>query len=412
LKTNSHSYKEVTTWLFEQFPSYQNVGAGAYKPDLHNILKLLEALGNPHEKLKFIHVAGTNGKGSTSHICSSILQEHGLKTGLFTSPHLVDFRERIKINGSYISEHEVVQWVDDVLPQLKLDYSPSFFELTFAMAIDYFAKMDCDICVIETGLGGRLDATNCITPLVSVITNIGLDHKQFLGDTRQQVAGEKAGIIKPSIPVVICERDVETEHVFITTSKYNNAPLHWVEVNAVEKLILDLHGDFQQLNAQTAIQAVRIAMDRGGWDLDKLKLQKALQSVKKNTAFQGRMEILSETPLTIIDGAHNKEGIVALLSTISNFEKNRLFIIYGASSDKDIDEIRPLFPKHASLHFTAFANARSFKVAQLMELFKDCPQDTHFYSSPKEALRQVNLLANQDDMILIFGSLFMISEFF
>lgn len=404
------TYPETTDWLFSQFPAYQNLGAGAYKPDLHNISKLLTALGNPHESLKFIHIAGTNGKGSTSHIISSILQAHGLKTGLFTSPHLVDFRERIKINGEYISENEVVLWVHDILTKLNLDYSPSFFELSFAMAIDYFAIQQCDVCVIETGLGGRLDATNILQPLISVITNIGLDHKQFLGNTRVEVAREKAGIIKANTPVIICEKDDETQSIFENKAKNANAPLFWVENDT--KIETDLYGSFQQLNANTAVCAINHVAPLLGFDLDQELTEKGLKTVKTSTNFKGRMEVLSKQPLTILDGAHNTEGVRALLASIALTTNGRLFLIYGASSDKDLDEITTLFPAKSEIYFTTFNHPRSFSIEELKQQTKDLKQKTNYRSSPHEALEEIQQVAVKEDTILIFGSLFLVAEFF
>lgn len=404
------SYKEVTAWLFEQFPSYQQVGAGAYKPDLENIFKLLDALGNPEKALRFIHIAGTNGKGSTSHMLSALCQQHGLKTGLFTSPHLVDFRERIKVNGVYISEETVVNWVENRLPELELDYAPSFFELTFAMAMDHFRQMQCDVCIIETGMGGRLDATNIIQPLVAVITNIGLDHKQFLGETRREIAGEKAGVIKKGIPVVICEKEAETQQVFEQVAQEQQAPLHWV--NCHEQLECDLIGAFQQQNAHSAVAAFELACPQLGIQPDDHQIKRALRNVKTLTGFLGRMEILANEPLTILDGAHNREGVMALLHAVKAFNKGRLHIIYGASNDKDIQEIVRLFPRDCVISFTEFGHPRAAKYDQLKSSAVDLHQEVFFFSNPKEALKHAQHTANKQDTILIFGSLFLVAEFF
>lgn len=404
------SYKEVTTWLFEQFPSYQQIGAGAYKPDLDTISKLLNALGNPEKGLKCIHIAGTNGKGSTSHMLSALCQQHGLKTGLFTSPHLVDFRERIKVNGVYISEEAVVNWVENRLPELNLDYAPSFFELTFAMAMDHFRHMQCDVCIIETGMGGRLDATNIIEPVVAVITNIGLDHKQFLGETRGKIAGEKAGIIKKGIPVVICEKEAETQRVFEQVAKEQQAPLHWVSCH--EQLDCDLIGAFQQQNAHTARTAFQLACPHLNIQPDELQMGRALRNVKPLTGFLGRMEILAHEPLTILDGAHNREGVLALLHAVNAFNKGKLHIIYGASSDKDIQEIVRLFPRNCVVSFTEFSHPRSAKYDQLKSSAVDLHQEVYFFDNPKNALEHAQTTANKQDTILIFGSLFLVAEFF
>jgi len=404
------SYPEITAWLFEQFPSYQNLGAGAYKPDLENISKLLAALGNPEKALTYVHVAGTNGKGSTSHMLSALFQEHGLKTGLFTSPHLIDFRERIKINGEYIPEHVVVNWVENRLPELQLDYEPSFFELTFAMALDYFRTSKCEICIIETGMGGRLDATNSILPLVSVITNIGMDHRQFLGDTRYAIAREKAGIIKSGIPVVICEREEQTLPAFEDKVAEMNTTIHWVDSSMPVEC--DLNGKFQQDNAHTAITAFRLAAPKLNLTVDEDKIRLALKSIKTLTRFLGRMEVLQDEPLTILDGAHNMEGVIALLDSVKSITNGRLHIVYGASSDKDIPEITRLFPRNCRVYFTEFNHPRSADYAQLKDSAINLHQEVFFFRSPKDALMHAQQATNKGDAILIFGSLFLVAEFF
>ena len=403
-----NTYSEVIDWLFQQFPAYQNLGAGAYKPDLHNIEKLLQALDNPHHSLKCIHIAGTNGKGSTSHITSSIVQSAGYKVGLFTSPHLVDFRERIKVNGIYIPENDVVDWVNTTLRNINLDYAPSFFELTFAMAMDYFRQQKCDYCVIEVGLGGRLDATNIIHPLITVITNIGIDHQQFLGETRALIAHEKAGIIKPMTPVVVCQKDEETQAVFENKARENNARLIWVEN---QPLHTDLIGSFQQLNANTALTTLNELKRLELISLTEDQIQTGLLNVKRNTNFMGRMDIISTAPLTIIDGAHNKEGVKALLANFEN-TANSLHIVYGASNDKDISEIVNLFPAHANIYFTEFNHPRSCKIDDFRNLTRKSNTNPQLFSTAKEALSQAQSSAKKEDTVLVFGSLFLISEFF
>lgn len=402
------TYEATTEWLFNQFPAYQNLGAGAYKPDLYNIEKLLHALNNPHKQLNCIHIAGTNGKGSTSHILSSILQSAGYKVGLFTSPHLVDFRERIKVNGEYISEEKVIHWVNEVIPQLNIDYSPSFFELTFAMAVDHFKTEECDFCIIEVGLGGRLDATNCINPLISVITNIGLDHQQFLGETRSLIAAEKAGIIKDEVPVVICEKDDETQSVFETTARKRKAPLIWVKPTPIKT---DLIGVYQQYNANTANTVIHVLKEMKVVQVNEQQLEQGLMHVKQNTKFMGRMDVLSKAPLTVIDGAHNKEGVKALLDNFSD-SKHTLHIVYGASNDKNIEEVITLFPKNAIVYFTEFNHQRSFKVEDLQKRTEKITHKSNYFSDSKLALKNAQLTAKKEDTILIFGSLFLISEFF
>lgn len=404
------TYEETTEWLFEQFPSYQNQGAGAYKPDLHTISKLLKALGNPHSGLQCIHVAGTNGKGSTSHMIASILMELGYKVGVFSSPHLKDFRERIRINGSMIPQTAVVNWVNHKLPTLNLDYSPSFFELSFAIAVDYFNEQNCDFCILEAGMGGRLDATNIISPLVSVITNIGLDHKQFLGNTRKEIAREKAGIIKPGVPVVIYEKDVETQEVFESVAKEKNSTIYWVQQGVSYKT--DLPGIFQQANAATAVATIHELEKANAITPAQKAIQQGLQKVKINTSFQGRMEKLSDAPQTFLDGAHNIEGIKALLENFQDLKDTSLHIIYGASNDKELENIFTLFPENSRLYFTSFANPRSFSIEELQERSEHLLQKRTFFSNPLEALKSAQTTAKEKDTILIFGSLFLVSDFF
>ncbi|MEO9258230.1 MAG: Mur ligase family protein, partial [Crocinitomicaceae bacterium] len=336
------SYSETVEWLFKQFPSYQKVGAIAYKPNLDNITILLHHLGNPEEKLEFIHLAGTNGKGSTSHLLASIFQEHGFKTGLFTSPHLLDFRERIKVNGKEIDEKDVIDFVAKI-KTLPIDFSPSFFEISFAMALFHFYTSKCTICVIETGLGGRLDSTNIITPILSIITNIGLDHQQFLGDTREKIAGEKAGIIKPKVPILVGQKDSETSSAFIDRANEMKSTLHWVDFSL--QLPTDLLGRYQQKNVSTAYCAAKIL--KPILNLKEELILKGLKQVQQNNPIRGRMEVISNSPLTIVDAAHNEEGITELMKSIEELNFNQLYIIYGASSDKNIADIAKHFPKEA-----------------------------------------------------------------
>lgn len=405
------TYEETTEWLFKQFPSYQNQGAGAYKPDLHTISKLLKALGNPHSGLQCIHVAGTNGKGSTSHMIASILMELGYKVGVFSSPHLKDFRERIRINGNMIPQTTVVNWVNHKLPTLNLDYSPSFFELSFALAVDYFNEQNCDFCILESGMGGRLDATNIISPLVSVITNIGLDHKQFLGNTRKEIAREKAGIIKPGVPVVIYEKDEETQEVFESVAKEKNSTIYWVQQDISYKT--DLTGIFQQANAATAVATILELEKMNRIAPAQKAIEQGLQKVKINTSFQGRMEKLSDAPQTFLDGAHNIEGIKALLDNFQDLKDTAvLHIVYGASNDKELENIFPLFPENSHLYFTSFSNLRSFRIEELQKRSEHLLQKRTFFSNPHEALKSAQTTAKEKDTILIFGSLFLVSDFF
>lgn len=401
-------YSEAIEWLFSRFPVYQNLGASAYKPDLDNVTRLLQVLEHPEKSLKFIHIAGTNGKGSTSHILAALCQAHGLKTGIFTSPHLVDFRERIKVDGVQISENAVVDWVENVIPSLELDFEPSFFELTFALALVHFKNESCDVCVIETGLGGRLDATNVILPKLSIITNIGFDHQNFLGDTRPLIAGEKAGIIKAHVPVLIAEKDPETQSVFEDQVKNVSAQLRWVDFSG--NLESDLLGSYQQLNLHTAIQAFEWYCDLMSIEIEPVQADYALKNVSKLTDFHGRMELIQENPLVIFDVAHNISGIRVLLHELKSLTYNRLHIIFGAANDKDLSEVFEILPKNAQYYFTQFKNLRSRTVEEWEHTIPHEFKGFQIHSNAKTAYQTALDSANDDDLILVFGSFFLIGE--
>ncbi len=401
-------YSEAVSWLFSRFPAYQNLGASAYKPDLTNVKILLDALNHPEKNLNFIHIAGTNGKGSTSHILAALGQSHGLKTGIFTSPHLVDFRERIKINGGQISEQHVVNWVEHVIPSLKINFDPSFFELTFALAISYFKENSCDLCIIETGLGGRLDATNFISPLLSVITNIGFDHQNFLGDTRPQIAGEKAGIIKRKTPVLIAERDIETQIVFENKSNLENAKLRWVDMS--ENISSDLLGSYQQLNLNTAKQAFEWYCEIQNMPLQIEAMAFALQNVARLTDFHGRMECIQNNPSVILDVAHNGSGIRVLLNELKSLKFSNLHIVFGSANDKDLNEVLPLFPKNAAYYFTEFKNLRSQKSKEWKKIGETHFDNFEVFANPLIALNTAKNRAKENDLILVFGSFFLVGE--
>jgi dihydrofolate synthase / folylpolyglutamate synthase len=400
-------YQEAVSWLFSRFPSYQNLGASAYKPDLNNTISLLDALGHPENDLNCIHIAGTNGKGSTSHILAALCQTHGLKTGIFTSPHLVDFRERIKIDGVQISEETVVDWVENVIPSLPLDFEPSFFELTFALALVYFKNENCDACIIETGLGGRLDATNVILPKLSVITNIGFDHQNFLGDTRPLIAGEKAGIIKAHMPVLIAEKDPETQAVFEEKVKNVSAQLRWVDFSG--NLESDLLGSYQQLNLHTAKQAFEWYCDLMEIKNQTEQVDYALKNVAKLTDFHGRMELIQENPLVIFDVAHNISGIRVLLHELKSLTYSRLHIVFGAANDKDLSEVFEILPKNAQYYFTQFSNMRSRTMEEWQAIV---PKDfTHkLFKTPRDAYQHATFHASKEDLVLVFGSFFLVGE--
>ncbi len=403
------TYEAAVSWLFSRFPSYQNVGANAYKPDLVNVQLLLKALKHPEKDLKFVHLAGTNGKGSTSHILAALCQSHGLKTGIFTSPHLVDFRERIKIDGVQIPESMVIHWVQEVIPELQLDFEPSFFELTFALALVYFKSENCDICIVETGLGGRLDATNVITPVLSVITNIGLDHQDFLGNTRSLIAAEKAGIIKIDVPVVIAERDIETEFVFSQNAKSCNSPMRWVDFS-VPNVPSDLRASYQQLNLKTAQEAF--------FYLGELKILQpkadlmlhAFLNVSKLTDFRARFEVLSERPLIIIDVAHNAAGVQVLMQEIQSLQFENMHLVIGTSADKDVSEMLNLLPESANIYLCEFSNTRSRKFSEWEEIADAYLTRYSIFADAKSGFNAAKATAQANDLILVFGSFFLIGD--
>ena len=407
------SYKDAVSWLFEQFPSYQQIGAAAYKPDLSNTIQLLELVGNPQEKLKFIHVAGTNGKGTTSSLISSVITENKYKTGLFTSPHIFDFRERIRINGEMISEKSVVEFCTTI--QSIQGFEPSFFEISFVMSLAHFANNRCDYCVIEVGMGGRLDATNCIIPLVSVITTIGLDHTQFLGTTLDAIAGEKAGIIKPHVPVIIGETKDETEIVFRSIATQKDAPIYFSNEldypTWFENLTFPFNTGFQLENVKTAyITLNELAKNEKILFIESI-FARAIKNLSLNSGYQKRLEIVSIKPRIILDVSHNFEGIQATLSLVKASTENNLYIIYGSSSDKNHEEIIPLFSQEKAIFLTPFSSERSLKQAELEEIKNNfVDSNMAVCSSVNEAIKQSLLSLGSSDTLLIFGSFFLIQD--
>jgi dihydrofolate synthase/folylpolyglutamate synthase len=404
-------YTEALSWLFSQFPSYQNIGASAYKPDLGNIRQLCAYFDNPQEKLRLVHVAGTNGKGSVCSMLSSILTESGEKTGLFTSPHIHDFRERIRINGEMISEEEVVSFCD-TLRASNLDFEPSFFEITCCMALVHFQKNNCSIAVIETGLGGRLDATNIIIPILSIITNISLEHTQFLGNDVSSIAKEKAGIIKKSVRVVIGKTDGLTQAVFRAKAAAEQAEITFCdELPLPDYSELSLLGTYQRENLRTVLVAVNI-LNTLGFTLSEDTIRKGLQNTRQHTGIFGRMEVIGRDPLTILDVSHNTDGIQRSLDYIQSLTKGNLYLIYGSSADKDLSSILPLFPKDASLAFCTFNNARSLQFDVLQQLADDIHPRPEIYTNIHQALAAMQKKVSPLDTIFVFGSFFLISDYF
>ena len=423
------NYAQTLEYLFTQLPMFSRVGAAAYKPDLTNTIKLCKALGNPQQQFKSIHVAGTNGKGSTSHMLASILQTAGYKTGLYTSPHLVDFRERIKIDGVYCSKEFVVEFTEKIKP-LIATIQPSFFEITVAMAFSYFAEQKVDIAVIEVGLGGRLDSTNIITPEVSIITNIGLDHTQFLGDTIPQIAGEKAGIIKKDVPCIVSEYTEETKPVFdaaaIHTSLAYGSELYSVlntkyahDFLAVEVLYkkteviqtyqLDLNGSYQAKNIQGVLGAVGILKTKG-WQISNQHILDGLSHVKKNTGLYGRWQMIGRNPTTVVDVAHNVAGIQTLLSQIKLVNHQQLHIVFGMVKDKDIDSVLALLPTQATYYFTQAQIERAIDANELQQKAGQHGLTGNVFAHVNEAISAAQKQAQSTDLIVVCGSVFLVGE--
>ena len=403
------NYQETTNWMFNQLPMYQLHGASAYKEDLTNIKLLAKHLDNPQGRLKCIHVAGTNGKGSTSHMLASVLQEAGYKVGLYTSPHLKDFRERIKINGEEISEDFVCEFVARHKDFFEAN-DMSFFEMSVGLAFDYFASEKTDIAIIEVGLGGRLDATNIITPLISVITNIDLDHTQFLGNTPALIAGEKAGIIKPNIPVVIGEYTNETQPVFLAKAEENKAPIYFASDLIQEVFPSDLIGDYQFHNKKTVQQTIAVLNSQNEFKVSDESLKSGLLNVVKNTDLQGRWQQLGENPKIICDTAHNKHGLAVVMKQIQKETFDRLHIVLGVVNDKDLDSILPLFPKNAQYYFCRPDSSRGLDTEILKVAAKKYDLLGEKYDSVAEAFAAAKKNATENDFIYVGGSTFVVAE--
>ena len=402
------NYQDTVNWMFSQLPMYQNKGKSAYKEDLSNTILLAKHLKNPENKFKSVHVAGTNGKGSTSHMIASILQEAGYKVGLYTSPHLKDFRERIKINGKIISKQFVIQFIKRNKSFFEA-HALSFFEMTVGLAFDYFAKQNIDIAIIEVGLGGRLDSTNIVIPEVSVITNIGLDHTQFLGNTIQEIANEKAGIIKPSIPVVIGETQKEISSIFIDIAKTQKSSIHFADQLVKDNFESDLKGDYQKYNIKTTVQTI-VEIRQKEFVVSKKNIQNGLLSVIGNTGLYGRWQILQYNPKVICDTAHNKEGLTLIMQQLKEESYNNLHIVLGVVNDKNLETIINLFPKEATYYFCKPNILRGLDETVLMDNFTEKGYKGEVYSSVAEALENAKNNAGKDDLIYVGGSTFVVAE--
>jgi dihydrofolate synthase/folylpolyglutamate synthase len=399
------TYQETLNWMFAQLPMYQKEGKTAFKKDLTNTIALSKELSFPEKKFKSIHVGGTNGKGSTSHMLASILQEAGYKVGLYTSPHLKNFTERIRINGNEISEEKVISFIKKHKRFLEIQ-KLSFFEMTVGLAFDYFADENVDIAVVEVGLGGRLDSTNIITPEIATITNIGLDHTQFLGDTLPEIAFEKAGIIKENIPVVIGERQKKVAHVFLDKAEKMNACISFASDNEKE-YETDLLGDYQQKNVKTAITTIR---NLRGFKISEENIKNGLLNVVKNTNLKGRWQILQEKPKVICDTAHNKEGLEIVLNQLKKEKYTKLHIVLGVVSDKKLDDILPLFPKSATYYFCKPNIPRGLSSDELQVASKKNQLFGKKNPSVEKALQSALSNANQEDIIYVGGSTFVVAE--
>ena len=425
----SHGYQETLDYLYSALPMFQRVGAAAFKKDLSNTIALCNYLGNPQHKFKSVHVGGTNGKGSSSHMIASVLQEAGYKTGLYTSPHLKDFTERIKVNGQSAEQDYVIDFVKRIKPQIEL-LRPSFFEITVVMAFDYFVRQNVDIAVIEVGMGGRLDSTNVIVPILSLITNIGSDHKEFLGDNPQKIAIEKAGIIKSKVPIAISEYQEDVAQVFEEKSREHNAMLYFAskeftcskneypkssyEVINQEHLLytqleLDLLGNYQQKNLPGVLKCLDL-LKQNDFSISDEQIIQGLKKVITNTGLKGRWQVIAQKPLTVCDTGHNLEGIKEVLEQIDQQKFDQLHMVWGSVKDKDIDGIFSILPENAKYYFCEAKIPRALPAdalkakAEIFGLKGEVIQDVN------EALRAARKHANLNDMIFIGGSTFVVAE--
>tara|TARA_R110002049_G_scaffold206269_1_gene376818 strand:- start:69090 stop:70307 length:1218 start_codon:yes stop_codon:yes gene_type:complete len=402
------TYHKTVDWMFSQLPMYQRDGKSAFKNDLSNTLKLSEHLNFPEKHFKSVHVAGTNGKGSTSHMLASILQEAGYKVGLYTSPHLKDFRERIKINGKDVSKQFVVDFIEGNKSFFESN-ALSFFEMTVGMAFDYFAKEKVDIAIVEVGLGGRLDSTNIITPEVSVITNIGLDHTQFLGNTLEAIAFEKGGIIKLNIPVVIGETQEETKSVFKDLANKHHSEIIFADKEVTKDYKSDLKGSYQTKNIKTVVQSIK-ELRKKGFEISENNLTEGLLNVVKNTGLKGRWQVLNENPKVVCDTGHNKEGLTYVMKQLSNEVFKTLHIVFGVVNDKDLSSIIDLLPKKATYYFCKPDIPRGLDAELLKAFFAQHGFHGSTYNSVSEAHKTALANANHSDFIFIGGSTFVVAE--
>ncbi|MER3463781.1 MAG: dihydrofolate synthase [Chitinophagaceae bacterium] len=423
------TYAETIDYLYTKLPMFSRIGNAAFKKDLTNTIALCEALDNPHQKFKSIHVGGTNGKGSVSHMLAAVLQSAGYKTGLYTSPHLKDFRERIRINGEMVSKEFVIDFVERIEPLIE-KIEPSFFEITVAMAFDYFAQQNVDIAVIEVGLGGRLDSTNIITPEVSVITNIGWDHMNMLGNSLEEIASEKAGIIKEHIPVVIGERKAETENIFLKAAQSKQSSIQFAEdyfhieafntkndlldisissKNRIENYELDLTGIYQTKNILTVLQSIEVLRQKE-FKLKDADIKHALKHTKTLTGLRGRWDMIHQNPTVVLEVAHNKDGIEQLLKHLQTISFTNLHIVLGMVKDKDAESVLQLFPKTAIYYFTQSHIPRALEAENLKQKAEALELKGNHFADVNIALKAALSNASKDDMIIVVGSIFLVAE--
>ncbi|MCB0697903.1 MAG: bifunctional folylpolyglutamate synthase/dihydrofolate synthase [Chitinophagaceae bacterium] len=426
------TYQQTVNYLYEQLPMFTRIGAAAFKKDLTNTIRLCGMLGNPQDKFKSIHVAGTNGKGSVTHMLAAVFQEAGYKTGLYTSPHLIDFRERIRIDGLPVSKQWVIDFVERYKQQIE-EIEPSFFEITVAMAFAAFAEQEVDIAIIETGMGGRLDSTNVVTPLVSVITNIGFDHMEFLGQTLPEIATEKAGIIKQGVPVVIGEQHPETEGVFFENSVHKQSVVYHAEsmwdmvrtkndlqyqvFKAIHRgrremhdITTDLLGDYQAANIKTVLAVRDVLVSSGMAELPLDVTFAALSKVKKLTGLRGRWDVLQQEPLIIADVAHNPAGLTGAMKQWNNITAGKKHIVTGFVKDKDVAAALALYPKDNIYYFCNADIPRAMPASQLQSAAKVAGLEGNMYVSVADAVKAAREALAKNDALLITGSVFVVGE--
>jgi len=427
------TYKEALDYLYENMPMFHRIGAAAFKPNLSNSIALATHLAQPQNSFKSIHIAGTNGKGSTAHLLSAVLQAAGYKVGLYTSPHYRDFRERIKVNGEYISEAEVVAFTEEIQDFVKA-YQPSFFELTVGMAFDHFRRHEVDVAVVEVGLGGRLDATNIIFPICSVITNIDFDHEQFLGNTLVAIAGEKAGIIKPNTPVVIGEERAETKGVFVEKAQINNAKISFAAncfqayliQDSIEKQVFDIYdengekylsqlemaltGNYQVNNLKTVLTSIK-QLNELGFNISEIAIRTGFLEVRALTKIIGRWDILQkEKPIIICDSAHNPHGLRYVSEALQKMPYQNLHIVFGMVSDKSPEKLLSVMPANAIYYFCKADMPRGLEAATLLEAAKNMNLEGNAFNSVAEAYEAAKAAAQADDIVFVGGSIFVVGE--